>query len=464
MPVYNERYTLREIVARVLAQTGKPGIADLELIVVDDCSTDGSRAIIEELAAVHPQIKPVFQAQNAGKGAAVRTGIRAATGEVILFQDADLEYDPNEYDRLLGPIGEGVADVVYGSRFMVATRRRVLYFWHSLMNGFLTTLSNVFTDLNLTDMETCYKVFRAPLLKSIPIRSDRFGIEPEITAKVAKRGFRIYEVPISYYGRTYEEGKKITWKDGVQALFLIFKYWLIDDCYLELSGHEILHSMSQTHRFNRWMADTIKPHLGDRVLEIGAGIGNLTARLLPREQYTTTDVDALHVDALRTRFGQNPCVSVARVDVTQAADFAALGERFDTVVCLNVLEHVEDDATAMRNLATAVRPGGRAVLLVPQGPQLYGSLDRVLGHCRRYTQPQFSELIRGAGLEIDELFDFNRAATPGWWFNGHILQREHFGKVQLKIYDSFVWLFRSIDRILPWRGASLIAVVRKPAA
>ena len=198
VPVFNERYTLREIILRVLAQEGKGIISGIQLILIDDCSTDGSRDLVKQLAEEHSQIQAVFQPKNMGKGAAVKAGIALATGDVTLFQDADLEYDPEDYHRLLVPFAEGIADVVYWSRFLVWKHRRVLYFWHSVMNYFLTTLSNLFTDLNLSDIETCYKLFRTSVLKSIPIRSDRFGLEPEITAKIARRGLRVYEVPISY--------------------------------------------------------------------------------------------------------------------------------------------------------------------------------------------------------------------------------------------------------------------------
>jgi glycosyltransferase involved in cell wall biosynthesis len=221
MPVYNERLTLREVVQRVLAVA-----LEIELICVDDGSSDGSREILAELQQQFPQVRVLLQPHNMGKGAALRRGIQEATGDYVIIQDADLEYDPAEYPVLIGPLEQGKADVVYGSRFLGGGPHRVLYFWHSVGNWLLTLMSNVFTDLNLSDMETCYKVFRREILQSIPIEEDRFGFEPEITVKVAKRRLRIYEVGISYWGRTYEEGKKIGWKDGVRALYCLVKYSL----------------------------------------------------------------------------------------------------------------------------------------------------------------------------------------------------------------------------------------------
>ena len=219
MPIYNERATVRAVVERVLAVP-----LEIELLCIDDGSLDGSREILQELASATPQVRVFFQPQNMGKGAALRRGIQEATGNFVIIQDADLEYDPTEYPLLLEPLLEGKADVVYGSRFLGGGPHRVLYFWHSVGNSILTLLSNCLTNINLSDMETCYKVFRREVIQSIPIEEDRFGFEPEITVKIAKRRLRIYEVGISYWGRTYEEGKKIGWKDGFRALWCLLKY------------------------------------------------------------------------------------------------------------------------------------------------------------------------------------------------------------------------------------------------
>jgi glycosyltransferase involved in cell wall biosynthesis len=224
VPIYNERATLRDVVEKVLSVP-----LEIELICVDDGSRDGSREILSELEKQHPQLRVFFQPQNMGKGAALRRGIQEATGDYVIVQDADLEYDPAEFPSLLEPLIRGNADVVYGSRFLGGRPHRVLYFWHSVGNWLLTLLSNCLTNINLTDMETCYKAFRREIIQSIPIEENRFGFEPEITVKVAKRRLRIYEVGISYCGRTYKEGKKIGWKDGIRALWCLLKYSVTED-------------------------------------------------------------------------------------------------------------------------------------------------------------------------------------------------------------------------------------------
>ncbi len=222
VPVYNERNTLETLLNRVLAS--EPGVA-LDLVVVDDCSTDGTQDVLRRLSERHPDWKVAYHEVNRGKGAALRTGFAMATGDAVLIQDADLEYDPRDYRALLRPVLDGHADVVYGSRFIGGGAHRVLFFWHSVGNRVLTTLSNMMTDLNLSDMEVCYKLFRKEVLDGIEIQENRFGFEVEITAKIARgKRWRIYEVPISYYGRGYDEGKKITWRDGLRAFWCIFKY------------------------------------------------------------------------------------------------------------------------------------------------------------------------------------------------------------------------------------------------
>jgi SAM-dependent methyltransferase len=401
------------------------------------------------------------QPRNLGKGAAVRLAIEKAAGSICLIQDADLEYDPGDYMRLLKPLVEQKADAVFGSRFGFSEERRVLLYWHSVANHWLTALCNMVSDLNLTDIMSGYKAFRTSLMRSIPLRSDGFGIEPEMTVKLAQRGARIYEVPVSYHGRGYAEGKKITLADALKTPFTVLWYGLRRDVYLN-PGARILDVLAETPRFNAWMASVVAPHLGKRVLEIGAGIGNMSAVLSRgRKQYAATDLEGEHAERLRVRFASNPRVRVERVDAAQAGDFEALNGAIDSVVCLNVIEHVEDDRAVFQNLHDVLEPGGRAVVLVPQGRGLYGSLDEVLGHHRRYTRAELEAGMREAGFELERVFEFNRVTRPGWWVNGKVLRRRSFGRFQLAVFDRLVWLWKVLEGVLPWGGVSLIAVGRK---
>src|SRR5438876_8990479 len=371
MPVYNERTVVERCISGVLTAP-LPENMERELVVVDDCSTDGTYNILERLAAAFPQIRLHRHPKNRGKGAAVRTAIEKASGDFSLIQDADLEYDPSEYPRLLRPLLDGHADAVFGSRYLAGEQTRILPFWHSMINKALTLLSNMFCNLNLTDMETCYKVFRTDLLKSIPIRSDRFGFEPEITMKSAKRKLRIYEVPISYHGRTYEEGKKIGWRDGLKALGVIFKFWVIDDLYATPYGRGVLNNLTGTPQYLSWLARVLRPFIGDTVLEVGAGIGNMSARLMGRRlKYVAAEKDPLYLHALGNRFLRTPNVCVRKIDPECPGDFDGLAETFDTALCVNVLEYVADPAATLENLRKTLKPGGRLIVLVPQGPGLY---------------------------------------------------------------------------------------------
>ena len=321
--------------------------------------------------------------------------------------------------------------MVYGSRF-VAGYRRVHLFWHAVANKGLTLLTNVLTNLNLTDMETCYKAFRTDLIKRIPLRSDRFGFEPEVTMKVAKLGCRIFEVPISYHGRDYAEGKKIGPGDAVSAVWTLLKYWFVSD--IGHVGQHTLARMSELGSYNRMMFELFAPFLGRRVLEIGAGAGNLSRFLLDKDAVILSDYESEYLHLLRRRFGSYENVEIRHIDLNTFTAAELAGDRIDSVVCLNVLEHIEDDTRVLAELYRAIEPGGVVVVLVPAHPELYSDLDRNLGHFRRYTRELLEQRFRDAGFVVEKSRYFNWVGALGWYVFGRLLKRPHISKVATRGY------------------------------
>lgn len=466
VPVYNEQYLVEASLSRLEVLAESRWLDRVRVIVVNDASTDQTAEALKRFQEEAGQTRLarfewvfVEHEKNQGKGAAIRTAIQHANTDLAVIHDADLEYHPEDLLKMVPLFATEEADAVYGSRFLASDYRRVLFFRHSLGNKLLTLLTNIVTDLNLTDMETCYKMIRTALLKSIPLESDRFGFEPEITIKLAKRDARIFEIPIRYSGRTYAEGKKITWKDGLRALGALMKYGVSDRIYVaDEHGSEILARINRAPRFTKWMADTIRPYMGERVLEIGAGIGNLTSNLVPRTVYWASDINPQYLDRLQKMRQTRPYLQVKYTDASAGETFPE--EHFDTVICLNVVEHLQDDVQALHNIRNCLQKNGRAIVLVPNGPGLYGSLDRVLGHFRRYTREHLVETSNKAGFQVETILKFNRLGAPGWWWNGRILKRKTFGYWQIKLLNTLLPVARPLDRFLPFPHLSWIIILR----
>ena len=303
VPVYNEEHLVCTSLERLKILGQSPLLDHIEVIVVDDGSSDQTGTALSEfqqsvVAAPPHKLEWLFlrHETNQGKAAAIHTALSQANAELTVIHDADLEYHPSDLLKMVKVFLEEQADAVFGSRFLASEYRRVLFFRHELGNRFLTLLCNLVSDLNLTDMETCYKMVRTDLMKSVPLVGQGFEIEPEISIKLAKRGARIFEVPIRYAGRTYQEGKKIKWKDGIRAIGAILRFGFSDHIYAEdVYGSQILGRLNRAPRFTKWMADVIRPYVGEKVLEIGAGTGNLTLQLVPRKVYWASDINPLYL-------------------------------------------------------------------------------------------------------------------------------------------------------------------------
>jgi len=469
VPVYNEQYLVSASLERLKFLADSPLLGHIQIIVVDDGSTDQTRAVLREFelsitTAPIPKLEWLFlhHEANQGKAAAIRTALIRADAELTVIHDSDLEYHPLDLLKMVQVFLDEQADAVFGSRFLASEYRRVLYFRHELGNRFLTLLCNVVSDLNLTDMETCYKMVRTALLKSVPLVSKGFEIEPEIAIKLAKRGARIFEVPIRYAGRTYQEGKKIGWKDGIRAIAAILRFGYSDYIYAEdVYGSQILGRLNRAPSFTKWMADVIRPFVGEKVLEIGAGTGNLTVQLIPRRLYWASDINPLYLTYLENVGLSRPYMRVGYTDGGKGETYPR-EEKFDTVICLNVVEHLTDDLTALNNIRSVLEDSGRAIVLVPCGPWLFGTLDEVLGHHRRYTRKQLTELVERAGFHLESLLEFNRIGVIAWWLNGSLLRRRTFGLWQIKMLNLLTPLFRVMDNFLPLPPLSLIAVLSNP--
>ncbi|MEJ5166233.1 MAG: glycosyltransferase family 2 protein [Thermoanaerobaculia bacterium] len=361
IPVYNEKHTIEAILKEVLTAP-LPDNLEKEIILVDDGSTDGTREILKKLEEKKiPQIKIFYNEKNMGKGATISRALSLSTGDICLIQDADLEYNPKEYPNLLMPILSGDADVVYGSRFVPSQYARVLYFWHYLGNRFLTFLSNCFTNLNLTDMETCYKVAIGPLFRSIPIRSKRFGMEPEITSKFAKRKFRIYEVPISYKGRTYLEGKKITWWDGIKTLFTIISFWFLNDSLKREFAKSKREFLEETPKYQIWLLKKIFPYIGERVFEFEPSLGNRLFFLLPKEKYSALTFYEDYFKDLNLRFGEKKGVSIFYAkDIARISEILKENGSYTTFLSLGKINFKIEELGDL--LSEKIEEGGKLII------------------------------------------------------------------------------------------------------
>jgi SAM-dependent methyltransferase len=338
------------------------------------------------------------------------------------------------------------------------SERRPLGFWQAVANRIITMAAGMAAGLALSDVETGFKAFRTSLAQSVPLRSHQFGLDPELVIQFARRRARFVEVPITYRGRTVEQGKKIRLSDALDAFGSILRAWLFSGTHSDHRAN-MLAALSGATRFNRWMADTVAPWVKGDVLELGAGTGNLTVLLADgTHRYVATDNERESLFELRSRLEYRPDIELALCDVSRPEDAERFRRSADTVVCLNVLEHAEDDRLALANLHKCLRPGGTAIIFVPQGPEIFGSMDEVLQHKRRYRKEELQEKLSTAGFTVARMIGFNHAARPAWYLNSRLLRRRSLSRVQLRLFDLLVPLWQRIDNRLPWPATTLIAI------
>ncbi|MDX9755310.1 MAG: glycosyltransferase [bacterium] len=450
IPVFNEINTIEEIVRRVQVAD-----YDKEIIIVDDGSTDGTVECLQRLQQAYPEIKVVFKEDNEGKGAAIREAVPFVTGDAVVIQDADLEYYPDELGAMMKIIADGKAEVVFGTRFQ--GQHRVFLFTHYLASKFLTVLCNLLFNTILSDMGVCYKMFRADLFKTLPLRANGFGFDAEVAGYVFRKRYIVYEMPISYNGRSYEDGKKLRWTDLFPML-----YWLLRVRLTTIDiGEETLCRLQSVNRYYQIFYERIEHLIGRRIIEIGSGNGNFTRFLLGRDVVVATDLSENHLRTLRQRFVENDRVHIYPYDAAQSPSDEIKSHRADTLVCLNVLEHIEDDRAALRGMRETLVKGGRMILLVPCIKALFGSMDVGLDHFRRYTKKELVERVKEAGFEIEDTFFYNMWGVPGWFVNGRIFRRKVLPKYQLYFFTLLHPLVRMERYFKTPFGLSVIVIAKK---
>jgi SAM-dependent methyltransferase len=470
MPCFNEAGSVKTVVEEVLAS---PYTA--EVVAVDDGSTDGTLEILRSVG--DPRVRVVEQGINLGKGAALRRGFAEVTSPFVIVQDADREYDPEDYGEMLGPLLDGSADIVFGSRFSPRPHR-VMYYSHAVANRGITLLSNAVTNLNLTDVATGFKAFRREVIQSMELDQDRFGFELEVTAKAAHAQWRVFEVGVSYDGRTYAEGKKVRWTDGVKALYCIARYSGVglrltrprltsqhfetttgfDEADEELSAS--LDNLDDAHNYASWIVELMSPYLRGDIIEIGAGHGTMVERLTPHGSVTASELSERAAQLLRERFAGRPEIQV----VEGTAEQVMGTERYDTAVLINVLEHIPDDLGALEAIYEGLRPGGRVAIFVPAHEALYSPFDHQIGHQRRYRRSLLAQTLTRAGFEIDELRYINFPGVLAWFVVARLLKQKPTHSTMATAFDKVaVPVLRRVEK--RWSmpiGVSLLAIGRRP--
>jgi len=449
IPVYNEINTVSEIIRQV-----KNEPHDKEIIIIDDCSNDGTRELLQGID--ENDIRVIFNQENKGKGNALRQAFPLVTGDIVIIQDADLEYYPDEYGNLIEKILQDKADVVYGSRFLGA--HRVFHFYHYAGNLAINLMTNVLLNTNLTDLMTGYKAFKQEVIKKIILESDGFGIETEITAEVFKRGYKVYETPISYNGRGYDEGKKIRWIDFFKCL-----YWLIRSISRGIDvGQDTLLKMRLMVNNNIWSYNKIKPFLGKNVLETGSGIGTFSNYLAGKDRDVVfSDINNEYLKYLKNRFISNPRVKIIKADVSKLQE-SIPAEQFDTVVSINVLEHIDTCDESLRGFYGILEKNGLLLLIVPAHKALFSLMDKRLGHYRRFSRKELAQKLEAAGFSVEKCEYMNFLSAIGWFAAFNILKKQTMPRFTIICADKLIPLTAFLEKYIRFPfGLSVFVVARK---
>jgi SAM-dependent methyltransferase len=476
VPFYNELRTLPTVIERLLAvDFGAMGL-DTEIIFVDDGSSDASRTLLDP--PPRADVRLIVHERNRGKGAAVKTGLEAATGDILCIQDADLEYHPQDLPALVEPVLSGEFQVVYGNRFQGSAAG--LYYSHRIANRLLNTTVNILFNRYLEDVYTCYKVFTREAFDGLTLTARSFTIEMELTAHFLRKGLVIFEVPISYRARTYAEGKKIHFKDGFLASGAVLRYRFrrapgrsgpaahgAPDAPATpaVEGGTSIHArgledLAAADRYRRYLFGLLAPYLGPSVLEVGAGLGDFSDQLLDRDRLVVTDDDPVCVRALDERFGDRPGIEVLGSDVLRLR----VDPPVDTVVAVNALDRLDDDVAALRSMAGAALPGGRLLLVVPAHPGLAGAYDEALDHRRRYSTEGLRAAVEAAGLVPEVVRPVNLLGGLAWWAAVRVGRQARPTPVLVRLYDRLlVPAERLLERrVQPRFGQSILCVARVP--
>ena len=456
--VQNAAHSLEPFLKNVLSLSDQ-SFQIIELIVVDNASADHTSQLLATLSAQDLRVRCIRTSQVEETGTALQKAIVQGSGDITVVFPATFEYSPDDLPALLKPVIAEGADAVLGSRFLPGSYRAVTNFQQTRYQQALTVLSNWLTDMTFSDVQSPIKAINTQLLKSIPIESTDEWVHLELTFKLIKRRARVFEVPVRYLPHIHKLPQLPDWWDWVSGVRAALRFKSTQRIFAaDAYGSHILMNLEGAPRFNRWMGDVLRPHLGRRVLEIGSGTGTLTDQFVPRDMYLASDINPNYIHFLRGFAAGRPFMQVREINASEPACFQGLEEMFDTAVMVNVLEHVPDDLIALQNLWNSLQKGGKAVILVPQHPAIYGTLDEVLEHRERYTVEGLRQVMSKAGFEVEQIFDFNRVSVPGWWLNGKVLRKTSFSSFQLLILQILMPVFRRIDRFFPWGGLSIIGV------